>query len=57
MVVGVGHIRDLSQGLVGALKGCRSAGKAWGSLRCDWGSAFLGAATIENEDWASLEEM
>lgn len=53
------HIRGLSLGLVGVLKGCRSgesAGRAWGSLRWGRGLAFGGAVTVENETVTRLEE-
>lgn len=60
MVDGARHIRDLSLVLAGALTGCRSgesAGRVWGSLRCGWGSAFSGAARVESESGAHLEEL
>ena len=56
---GVCHTRDLSLGLAGVLKGCRSgesAGRVWGSLLCRQVSALEGAVTVELESGARLEQ-
>lgn len=56
---GVCQTQDLSPGLAGVWKGCRSGesvGRVWGSLRCGRVSACEGAVTVELESGDCLEQ-